>query len=316
MRRILVTGCAGFIGSNLVDELLERDYIVVGIDNFNNYYDPTLKERNLKHALLAKNFSLKRVDICNFSALEEVFTKLQPDVVVHLAARAGVRPSILNPALYSQVNVLGTLNLLKVSTQENIQKFIYGSSSSVYGNSKILPFSENDLCEAIISPYGASKRSAEFLVESWFHNFQLKSIILRFFTVYGERGRPDMAPAIFTKAILTGDTIKQYGDGKTSRDYTYIGDIVSGILAAISTNLNLEIINLGNSTPVSLSKLILTIEKITGKFAKIEVMPMQIGDVNSTCAKIDKAKQLLNWKPKTKLPEGLTNYVKWLENPQ
>src|SRR3990167_5844335 len=197
--KVLVTGCAGFIGSHLTDKLLSEGFKVVGVDNFNNYYDPRIKEENLKSAQVNKNFVLFREDVLNYSRLKKILDREKPKKIIHLAARAGVRPSIKNPLLYSQVNVLGTVNLLKLSVEYKIEQFIFGSSSSVYGQSKRLPFSENDLCQNIISPYGASKRSAEFFVESFWQNYNLKSTILRFFTVYGPRGRPDMAPALFTK---------------------------------------------------------------------------------------------------------------------
>ena len=194
--KILITGCAGFIGSHLTDRLLKESFDVVGVDNFNNYYDPTIKEQNLQKAKKNKLFKLYRKDILDFTSLKDIFKKEKPQKVIHLAARAGVRPSIANPLLYSQVNVGGTVNLLKLSADFSIDKFIFGSSSSVYGNSKRLPFSENNRCDQIISPYGTSKRAAEFWVESFHKTYGLKSIILRLFTVYGPRGRPDMAPTL------------------------------------------------------------------------------------------------------------------------
>ena len=218
MMKVLVTGCAGFIGSHLTDRLLKNGHKIIGIDNFNDYYDPKIKEGNLKQALKNKKLKLYSEDILNYDNLEQIFKKEKPQEIVHLAARAGVRPSIENPMVYVNANVLGTVNLLKLAVDFKIGQFIFGSSSSVYGNSKRLPFSENDPCDTIISPYGASKRSAEFWVETFWRVYGLKSIILRFFTVYGPRGRPDMAPALFTKAILDRKTIKQFGDGSSSRD--------------------------------------------------------------------------------------------------
>src|SRR3989344_5792935 len=203
MKTILITGCAGFIGSHLVDRLLNQAYRVVGIDNFNDYYEPKIKERNLESTLKFSNFKLYKEDILDFKTLLRIFKNEKPQKVIHLAARAGVRPSITNPVLYGQVNILGTVNLLKLSVDFKVNQFIFGSSSSVYGESSRLPFTEDDPCETIISPYGASKRSAEFFVESFYQSFGLKSTILRLFTVYGPRGRPDMAPALFTKAILS-----------------------------------------------------------------------------------------------------------------
>lgn len=310
--KILVTGCAGFIGSHLTDRLLDNDHQVAGIDNFNDYYDPKIKERNLENALKSKRFKLYRTDILDFGGLLRIFKKERPQKVVHLAARAGVRPSIANPHLYGEVNVLGTVNLLKLAVDWQVGQFVFGSSSSVYGNSKRLPFTEDDPCENIISPYGASKRAAEFFVESFYHTYGLKSTILRLFTVYGPRGRPDMAPALFTRAILKGREINQFGDGTTSRDYTYIDDIVEGIVKTLDRNFDFEIINLGNSKPTKLADFIKTIEQVVGKGAKIEKVERQPGDVEITWANIDKAKKLLGWQPKINLGEGVEKYIKWL----
>ena len=311
--KILVTGAAGFIGSHLVDRLLSTEYKVVGVDDFNNYYDPRLKEKNLESAKKSNYFKLYRTDICDFKNLKKIFLREKPQKIIHLAARAGVRPSIKNPLLYGKVNVLGTVNLLKLAVDFTIEQFIFGSSSSVYGQSKRLPFTENDPCEKIISPYGASKRSAEFFVESFHKSFGLKAIILRLFTVYGPRGRPDMAPALFTKAILSDKPINQFGDGSTSRDYTYIDDIVDGIAKTLDKNFDFEIINLGNNHPVRLTEFISILEKVIGKKAKIKKIPMQKGDVEKTRANIVKAKRLLGWQPKIKIEQGLQNYIKWLK---
>lgn len=316
MQKILVTGCAGFIGSTLVDKLLDEKYRVVGIDNFNDYYDPRQKEKNLEGALKNDDFKLFRDDIGDLGKLSKIFEEIKPNFVIHLAARAGVRPSIINPLLYAKVNIEGTVNLLKLSSDFGVRKFIFGSSSSVYGNSENLPFVEGDLCQNIISPYGASKRSAEFFVESFWRNFNLKSMILRFFTVYGPRGRTDMAPAIFTKAILSGSTINKFGDGTSSRDFTFVDDIVDGILRALGVNADFEIINLGGNRPVILNDFIDTLEKITGKKAKINTIEKQVGDAEKTWADTKKAKKLLGWEPKIKLEEGLTRYVQWLKGIQ
>ena len=310
--KILVTGCAGFVGSHLTDRLLKGGYYVVGVDDFNDYYDPKIKEGNLKTARNNKNFKLYREDILNFENIKNIFKREKVEKVIHLAARAGVRPSIKNPSLYAEVNVLGTVNLLKLSVDFGVEQFIYGSSSSVYGNSKRLPFTEDDPCDKIISPYGASKRAAEFWVESFWHIHTLKSVILRFFTVYGPRSRPDMAPALFTKAILAGKSINQFGDGSSSRDYTYIDDIIDGIIKTIEIDLDFEILNLGNNHPVKLSDFIITIDHIAGEKAKIKKLKQQPGDVVTTWAGIVKAKKLLNWEPKINLVSGLNNYFEWL----
>ena len=311
--KILVTGCAGFIGSHLTDRLLEEGFDVVGVDDFNDYYDPKIKEQNLQSAKKNRQFKLCRKDVLDFTSLEEIFKKEKPAKVVHLAARAGVRASIENPFLYAKVNVAGTVHLLKLSVDFGIKQFIFGSSSSVYGNTKRIPFPEDDICDSVISPYGASKRSAEFFVESFWKNYHLKSIILRFFTVYGPRGRPDMVPALFTKAILGTKPINVFGDGTSSRDYTYINDIVEGIAKALNKNLNFEIINLGNNHPIVLSDFIKIIENIIGKKGRVKYLTKQAGDVENTRASIVKAKRLLGWKPKIELSVGLRNYVRWYQ---
>ena len=311
--KILVTGVAGFVGSHLVDRLLAKGYQVVGVDNFNDYYDPKIKEENLKEALKSAEFKLYRINILDFEKVLKIFKKEKPDKVLHLAARAGIRPSIMNPLLYGQVNVLGTVNLLKIAVESKIEQFIFGSSSSVYGESKQLPFTEDNPCENIISPYGASKRSAEFSIETFYRNFGLKSVILRFFTVYGPRGRPDMAPALFANAILRGKTINQFGNGSTSRDYTYIDDITEGIIKSLASKSDFEIINLGNNHPVTLSEFIATLEKIIGKRAKVVILPKQSGDVQITWADINKAKKILDWQPKTQIKSGLGKYIQWLK---
>lgn len=311
MKTILVTGAAGFIGSHVVDRLLADGFRVVGIDNFNDYYDPAIKEENIQHALYHKNFKLYRMDIADLKMLGDVFAKEKPEKVVHLAARAGVRASIASPLLYCQVNVLGTVNLLTAADKVGVSQFIFGSSSSVYGNCRSLPFSEDDKCENIISPYGASKRSAEFFVEVVSLQTKMQCVILRFFTVYGPRGRPDMAPALFTKAIERGQTLTQFGDGSSSRDYTYIDDIVDGIVKSMGCDLKFAIINLGNSQPVCLSDFIKTCEKVIGKRARIKKTGRMVGDAQRTWADITVAKKLLSWEPKTSLSDGLVSYIKW-----
>jgi len=303
--KILVTGCAGFIGSHLTDRLLEEGFDVVGVDDFNDYYDPKIKEQNLQSAKKNRQFKLCRKDVLDFTSLEEIFKKEKPAKVVHLAARAGVRASIENPLLYAKVNVAGTVHLLKLSVDFGIKQFIFGSSSSIYGNTKRIPFSEDDICDSVISPYGASKRSAEFFVESFWKNYHLKSIILRFFTVYGPRGRPDMAPALFTKAILNNEELTQFGNGSSSRDYTYVDDIVNGIIKTLEQDLDFEIINLGNNNSIALRDLIKAIEKVMGKKAKINEVPMQQGDVEKTWANINKAKYILGWQPGVKFVDGM-----------
>ncbi len=311
MTRVLITGCAGFIGSHLTDRLLSLGHEVVGIDNFNDYYDPNIKEMNLNLAKKSNRILLQRVDILDIESLKKIFVKEKPEYVMHLAARAGVRPSIENPLIYVEVNVLGTVNLLKLSVEYKVKKFIFASSSSVYGNSKKIPFKENDLCQNIISPYAASKRSAELFVETFHKSYGLKSIILRLFTVYGQRGRVDMAPALFSKAILNNETLLQFGDGKSSRDYTFIDDIIDGLEKALNSNLDYGVFNLGNNNPVTLEDFIKTIEKVANRKAKILKRPRAQGDVGKTWAEIENARKLLKWKPHTKLAIGLAKYIKW-----
>lgn len=309
--KILVTGCAGFIGSHLTERLLDEGYQIFGVDNFNDYYDPKIKERNLDKAKKNKNFKLYREDILNFEDIKNIFYKEKPVKVIHLAARAGVRPSIANPPLYARVNVAGTVNLLKLSVGFEIRQFIFGSSSSVYGNSKNLPSTEDDSCDSIISPYGASKRAAECWVESFWRTYGLKSTILRFFTVYGPRGRPDMAPALFTKTILEGRTIDEFGDGSSSRDYTYIDDIVEGIIKTLSKDLSFEIINLGNNQPIALVELINYLESEINKKAIIKKLPLQPGDVVISWANINRAKDILGWSPQVKFKDGIQRTIKY-----
>jgi UDP-glucuronate 4-epimerase len=252
------------------------------------------------------------VDICNLNALEKVFQKHKFDVVVHLAAKAGVRTSIKYPKKYLDVNVRGTLNLLKLAVDCGVSKFIFGSSSSVYGNQKKLPFSETDSCGFPISPYAVSKRSAELLCYTYHHLYRLPVMILRFFTVYGPRNRPDMAIYQFVEALFQNKPIIQFGEGNSSRDYTYIDDIIRGIIKAIEYSpLKFEIINLGSSHPIKLNQVIATLEKLTGKKANIKKLPPQPGDVMITFANIKKAKSLLAWQPKVSFEEGLKNFINW-----
>lgn len=309
MKKILVTGCAGFIGSNLVDKLLRNKWRVVGVDNFNDYYDPKIKNNNLVGALKNHYFKLYMADVIDFEKMKLIFAREKPDVVVHLAASAGVRPSLDNPILYGEVNKLGTLNLLKLSVDFKTCKFVFASSSSVYGQSYMIPFVEDDPCSDIISPYGASKRAAEIFVETFSKVYGLKAVALRLFTVYGSRGRPDMAPSLFANAVIAGKTINQFGDGKTFRDYTFIDDIVEGIEGAIEKDLNFEIINLGNNKPVSLLEFISIIETALGKSAKVSRLPLRPGDVKKTWANIDKAEKILGWYPKVSITDGLKLYI-------
>jgi len=304
-RKILVTGHAGFIGSHLTRKLLNLGFIVAGVDNYNDYYDPKIKQANVDTFRRRPNFQEFRLDILERLKLEACLKAVKPAIIIHLAARAGVRPSLKNPQLYHQVNVIGTKNLLKLAKTFEVNQFIFASSSSVYGNQTKVPFNENDVLDKPASPYAETKLAGEKLSQE----SGLNTTVLRFFTVYGPGGRPDMAPYLFTKAILAGQPIIRYGDGTSKRDYTYIDDIVSGIIAAIGKAWPFEIINLGNNHPVSLSDFIKTIETITGKTAKIIAKPRHPADVPLTYADIAKAKKLLAWRPSTDLKTGLKQFI-------
>lgn len=311
MKTILVTGAAGFIGSHTASKLLKSNYQVIGLDEINDYYDQSWKEANVEELLKNPNFSFFKTDIRALEALESVANNNQIDVIVHLAARAGVRPSIEQPLLYEEVNVRGTLNLLETAKKHSIKQFVFASSSSVYGNQSKVPFSESDPVNEPISPYAATKKAGEMLCHTYSHLYGINCICLRFFTVYGPNGRPDMAPYMFTKAILEGSRIKKFGTGESMRDYTYIDDIVAGIVTSVELDRKFEIINLGNSQPISLNEFIATLEKITDLKMLIEQLPMQAGDVLKTYADISKAKNLLSYEPKTSFEEGLAKFVEW-----
>ena len=311
----LVTGGAGFIGSSLADFLLKKDYKVVVIDNFCDFYDPSIKRNNVKDNLNNPNYKLYEIDLRCKSDVEKVFRENKIDVVIHLAAMAGVRPSIENPILYQEVNCIGTQNLLEVMKEYGVKNLVMASSSSVYGNNKKVPFKETDIVDYAISPYAATKKSNEVMTHVYHKLFNMNVIMLRFFTVYGPRQRPDLAINKFTRLMLNDEEVTMFGDGTTSRDYTYIDDIVSGIYSSINYVLNnndvYEIVNLGNSSPISLKEMINTIAEVLNKEPKIKEMPMQQGDVNITYADISKAKEMLNYDPKTPFKEGIEKFVKW-----
>lgn len=310
---ILVTGGAGFIGSNLIEKLLKEGYDIVCLDNFNDYYDPEIKRNNIRPFLRKKRFNLVEADIRDKDNLKGIFEKYKFQKVIHLAAQAGVRPSLQNPNLYIDVNINGTLNLLELSRGYKIESFIFSSSSSVYGATKEIPFSEEGKLKPI-SHYGVSKRAGELLCYTYNHLYNIPVTVLRFFTVYGPRQRPDMAIHKFTKLINEGKEICLYGDGETSRDYTYISDIVEGIMSALNKDFNYEIFNLGDSNPTTLSRLISLIEKNLGKSAKIKYLPEQPGDPSVTFADISKSKRMLNYSPKIKIEEGITRFIEWYKN--
>ena len=308
--RILVTGGAGFIGSHLAEKLLRAGHQVSVLDDFNDFYDPQIKKQNI--AEIAKDVVLHHVDLRDNDAIQSLFRGEKLDVIAHLAARAGVRPSIQNPQLYYDTNVDGTLHLLEAARVNGIERLIFASSSSIYGLSKTVPFSENQHLTETISPYAATKIAGEFLCSTYSHLYQIRIVALRYFTVYGPRQRPDLAIHQFTKKIYAGQPIDQFGDGTTRRDYTYIDDVIQGTMAALEYNgPQFDIFNLGESETIRLMDLIAAIEKELGKKAKINRLPEQPGDVPLTCADISKAKKLLGYNPKTRLSEGLPRFIDW-----
>ncbi len=300
---VLVTGCAGFIGSHVCEYLLKKGTFIYGIDNLNDYYDPEIKKKNLQLLNEFDNFVFKEDDIINTTIIKDV----KPKKIIHLASMAGVRYSIENPFIYNKVNVEGFIHILQESVKYGVKQIVYASSSSVYGLNKKIPFSEHDKIESCNSPYACSKMSMELYAKTYGQLYNLSCIGLRFFTVYGPRGRPDMAPYKFLNAIIKQEPLNKYGDGTTSRDYTYIDDIVDGVVSALENNKKIvsEVYNLGNSTPISLNNFIETCEKVAKKKAIINSLPMQLGDVPHTYADISKAGKDLNYKPKVKLEEGL-----------
>ncbi len=319
MSVILVTGGAGFIGSHVCEALLDQGNSVISLDNYNDFYDPELKHANteiIRHTAedSAGSFWVEEGDIRDEEFLDEVFTRYTPDAVVHLAAYAGVRPSIENPELYMDVNLMGTTSLLETMKDHGVKRHVFASSSSVYGNNKKVPFSEKDPVDEAISPYAATKKAGEVLCHTYYHLYGINTACLRFFTVYGPRQRPDLAISKFLRLITEEQSIPFYGDGSTERDYTYIDDIVHGVLRALdwteSEESRFDIFNLGNSSPVSLSMLVEMIEKIAGKKATLDRYPLPAGDVDRTFADIVKAKELLGYAPQTPLEDGLRK--QWL----
>ena len=313
MKNLLITGGAGFIGSHLVDRLLstEVDHITV-VDDFNDFYDPSIKRANITEHLKDPRYQLNEVDIRDQTALESVFKNNNFDCVVHLAARAGVRPSLTEPQLYTETNINGTLNLLELARRNNIKQFVFGSSSSVYGINAKVPFGEDDPIRQPISPYAATKGAGELLCHTYSHLYGLRCICLRFFTVYGPRQRPDLAIHKFAKLITQGKPIPVFGDGTTRRDYTYVDDIIDGVMAAIVYDKrDYEVINLGESRTVELKELVSLLEKELDMHATIDRQPPQPGDVPQTFADISKAGALLGYNPKTQIEEGLRRFVEW-----
>ena len=319
----LITGGAGFIGSNLCDYLLKNNNKIIIIDNFNNFYDPKIKRSNISqiktlmelNGISDDNLIIEEGDIRDISFLTGVFSSYKIDSIVHLAAMAGVRPSIMNPHLYNEVNIKGTLNLLDLCCKFHINKFIFASSSSVYGNNKTLPFTESDTVDFPISPYAATKKSGELLCHVYSHLYGINIACLRFFTVYGPRQRPDLAIYKFTKLMLEAKEISIFGDGTTERDYTYIDDIIQGIDKAITWastgTCKYEIFNLGRSDTIMLKYMVERLETVMGVKANMKHLPMQPGDVAITYADISKSKEILGYNPLTKFDDGISEFVKW-----
>ena len=311
---ILITGCAGFIGSHVVDRLLSDGNDIVGVDNFDPFYSKSIKIKNMEHNLDNKKFVFYKADIRKKAEMEQIFKANKIDTIIHLAARAGVRPSIQDPLLYEDVNIKGTLNLLEISKECEIKNFVFASSSSVYGVNDKTPFSESDMVERSISPYAASKKACETFCYTYHHIYGIPVVCLRFFTVYGPRQRPEMAIHKFTRLIDQGHVVEMFGDGTSRRDYTYITDIVDGIIAAIDKRSGYEIINLGDSKVVELQYLITLIEKKLGKKAIIKKLPVQPGDVPITYADISKARTLLEYAPKVSIEKGIDNFIEWYQS--
>jgi UDP-glucuronate 4-epimerase len=310
---ILVTGGAGFIGSHLVERLLNHGNRVIVLDDFNNYYSPSIKRKNIDQVIRHPKYKLIEGDIRD--NLDNLFEENKISMVVHLAARAGVRPSLIDPMLYNSVNVSGTLNLLEYCKKYNVKKFVFASSSSVYGITSKVPFKEDDILEHPVSPYAVTKIAGENLCRVYHSAYGMSIFCLRFFTVYGPRQRPEMAIHKFVKMISNGESIPYYGDGTSARDYTFISDILDGILASIKTvaaNDNLfEVINLGDSNKVTLKELVCIIEESIGKKAKLEFLPNQKGDVPVTYADISKAEKLVGYKPKINIEDGIKLFMEW-----
>lgn len=314
--KILVTGTAGFIGFHVARYLLEQGNIVVGIDNFNNYYSVKLKKDRDSLLHNYEQFQTLTIDICDYEKMKKVFSQEKFDVVCNLAAQAGVRYSLENPHSYINANIVGFLNILECCRHYQVKRLVYASSSSVYGGNQNLPFSEKDRVDNPISLYAASKKSNELIAHSYTHLFDIQTIGLRFFTVYGPWGRPDMALWLFTEAIINNQSINVFNNGDMQRDFTYIDDIVEGVIAAIHNPAldKYEMFNLGNNRSEDLIYLIETLEELLDRKAKKKLLPMQPGDVKATFADIESAKKKLGFEPKTKLVHGMKEFVTWYKN--
>jgi UDP-glucuronate 4-epimerase len=310
---VLLTGAAGFIGSHAAEHLLARGYRVVAVDNFCDFYERAWKDLNIRSAGGGEKFDVEEIDITDGVAIDKLVAKAKPDVILHLAGMAGVRPSIEQPAYYARVNVEGTTQMLQAAVNHRVSRFVFASSSSVYGNQPRVPFREDEPVSEPISPYAASKRAGELICYTYWHLYRLPVFCLRFFTVYGPRLRPDLAIHKFTRLISDGQPIPFYGDGTTARDYTYIDDICSGIIASVERCDRYRIYNLGNHRPVQLKEMVAALEKAIGRPAILDRKPMQPGDVEITCADISRAAAELDYHPKTSLQDGLQRFVDWFK---
>ena len=314
MSRILVTGAAGFIGFHLSKSLLDDEYELLGIDNVNNYYNPKLKHARLNQLKLYKNFTFLKIDISDREFLTKAFTNFKPNKVVNLAAQAGVRYSIENPYAYMDANLVGFLNIIELCRRNEVEGVIYASSSSVYGGNKKIPFSVDDQVDKPISLYGATKCANELIAHSYSHLYGIHTTGLRYFTVYGPWGRPDMAMFLFTDKILRGEPIQVFNHGNMKRDFTYINDIIAGTRTAIDKNFACEMFNLGNHKSVELMDVVRLIEQKLGKKAEVEFLPMQPGDIPESLADIEKSEKFLGFKPTTDISSGIEDFVKWYKD--
>ena len=318
MKKILITGVAGFIGYHLAEKLLNKNYQIIGIDNLNDYYDPRLKQARLNNLIKFSNFEFHKIDFIQSNELTSIFNNNQFNQVIHLGAQAGVRYSITNPQVYVATNITGFLNILENCNNFNVENIIYASSSSIYGDNKDLPFSENDKTEKQISMYGVSKKTNELMAHTYSNLYGLRTIGLRFFTVYGPWGRPDMALYIFTKAIIENKDIDLFNEGNHTRSFTYISDIVEPIYRIIKINENNQnilsnniILNIGGAEPVKLLRFIEIIENFLGKKANVKLKPMQQGDVQDTIADLTKLEKITDYKPQVDIEEGIKRFIDW-----
>jgi len=314
--KILVTGAAGFIGSHLCAAMV-GNHQIIGLDNLCDFYDPEIKKENILNLVNNQYFRFIKADIRDQETLQRIFSENKIDMVIHLAAMAGVRPSLENPYLYEEVNIRGTINLLELCAEYKIKKFIFASSSSVYGNNRKIPFSEDDEVNLPISPYAYTKKAGELICHTYNYLYDISMVCLRFFTVYGPRQRPDLAIHKFAKLILSGQKLPVYGDGSSERDYTYIDDIINGVSLAVDfckQNKCYEIFNLGESKTISLNKMIATLEEYLAIKAKREYLPLQPGDMFKTSADLSKSQKILKYNPQTGFNEGIIKFVKWLKS--